>query len=69
MRLREKVAIITGSGSGIGKGIARIFAQEGARIAVVDWDNDGGEKSAADIRQAGGDAIFVRCDVSEEDQV
>ncbi len=69
MRLRDKVAIITGSGSGIGKGIARIFAQEGARIVVVDWDNDGGEKSAADIRQAGGTAMFIRCDVSEEDRV
>jgi NAD(P)-dependent dehydrogenase (short-subunit alcohol dehydrogenase family) len=69
VRLRDKVAIITGSGSGIGNGIARIFAQEGARIVVVDWDVDGGEKSAADIRQARGDATFVRCDVSEEDQV
>jgi len=69
MRLKDKVAIITGSGSGIGRGIARIFADEGAKIVVVDWDNDGGEKSAADIRRAGGNAVFTRCDVSEEDQV
>jgi NAD(P)-dependent dehydrogenase (short-subunit alcohol dehydrogenase family) len=69
MRLKDKVVIITGSGSGIGRGIARIFADEGAKIVVVDWDNDGGEKSAADIRRAGGNAVFTRCDVSEEDQV
>ncbi|MBC8253806.1 MAG: SDR family oxidoreductase [Ardenticatenia bacterium] len=69
MRLKDEVAIITGSGSGIGRGIARILADEGAKIVVVDWDNDGGEKSAAAIRQVGGNAVFIRCDVSEEDQV
>ena len=69
MRLKDKVAIITGSGSGIGRGIARVFSDEGAKIVVVDWDNDGGEKSAADIREVGGNAVFTRCDVSEEDQV
>ncbi len=69
MRLEDKVSIITGAGSGIGRGIARVFAQEGAKIVVVDWDDDGGEKSAADIRQAGGNAIFAPCDVSEEERV
>ncbi|HID86210.1 MAG TPA: glucose 1-dehydrogenase [Anaerolineae bacterium] len=69
MRLENKVAIVTGAGKGIGEGIAKVFSQEGAKVVVVDWDEEAGEKTAEEIRQSGGDAIFVHCDVSNEEQV
>ncbi len=69
MRHANKVAIVTGAAKGIGWGIATVLASEGARVAVVDWDAENGEKTAAEIRAGGGDAIFVKCDVSQEDQV
>lgn len=68
-RLDEKVALITGAGSGIGRASARLFAGEGARIAVVDIVPEGGEATVAAIREAGGEAIFVEADVTEPDQV
>lgn len=68
-RLDEKVALITGAGSGIGRAAARLFAGEGARIAVVDIVPEGGEATVAAIREAGGEAIFVEADVTEPDQV
>ena len=46
-----------------------MFCREGAKVVLVDWSDDLGEKSAAEIRSSGGDAIFVKCDVSSEDQV
>ncbi|MFC1945991.1 SDR family oxidoreductase [Chloroflexota bacterium] len=64
MRLAEKVAVITGAGSGIGRASAILFAREGAKIVVADINTEGGEGTAAAIREAGGEAIFVRTDVS-----
>lgn len=46
-----------------------MLSQEGAKIVVIDWDDQNGEKTAAEINQAGGKAIFVKCDVSNEEQV
>jgi len=69
MKLQDKVAIITGAGKGIGQGIARVFVKYGARVVVADWDEEAGAKTAEELRQSGGDAIFVRCDVSNEEQV
>ena len=69
MRLKDRVAIVTGAAKGIGKGIATVFSKEGARVVVVDWDADAGEGTAGEIRRSGGEAIFVRCDVSDEQQV
>ena len=64
MRLANKVAIITGASSGIGRDSACLFAKEGARIAVADIDDVGGEETVAIIRANGGEAIFVKADVS-----
>jgi NAD(P)-dependent dehydrogenase (short-subunit alcohol dehydrogenase family) len=61
MRVQGKSAIITGAGSGIGEASARLFAAEGARVAVIDWDAAAGEKVAAEIGES---AFFLRADVS-----
>jgi 3-oxoacyl-[acyl-carrier protein] reductase len=64
MRLKDKVAIITGSGSGFGEGMARRFAAEGASIVVNDINAVNGERVANIIKQQGGRAIFQRADVA-----
>jgi len=65
VRLKDRVAIVTGAGSGIGRASAIRFAQEGARVVVVDWDAQSGAETAQRIRDAGGEAVFVRADVSQ----
>ena len=69
MRLEGKVAIITGAASGIGRATAIRFAQEGARVLGADVNKDGLEVTVATIRDAGGIAEAVPCDVSVEDDV
>lgn len=64
MRLANKVAIITGAASGIGKASALLFAAESARVIVADINDAGGEKTAADITANHGEAFFVHTDVS-----
>jgi NAD(P)-dependent dehydrogenase (short-subunit alcohol dehydrogenase family) len=68
-QLNDKVAIVTGAGSGIGKAIAHLFAREGARVTVMDQDEDGGSCTAESINAAGGDALFFHGSVSESTQV
>jgi len=65
MRLTDKVAIITGASSGIGRASAYVFAKEGAKIVVADIDDAGGEETVATIKENGGEAIFVHTDVSK----
>jgi NAD(P)-dependent dehydrogenase (short-subunit alcohol dehydrogenase family) len=63
-RLEGKVALITGAGSGMGRAAAELFATEGARIVVTDVVDDAGNATVAAVRAAGGDATYVRADVS-----
>jgi NAD(P)-dependent dehydrogenase (short-subunit alcohol dehydrogenase family) len=65
MRLKGKVALITGAGSGIGRESALLFAREGAGIVVVDVNDEGGQESAEMVKARGGSAIYVRADVSK----
>ncbi|MBW2271027.1 MAG: glucose 1-dehydrogenase [Deltaproteobacteria bacterium] len=69
MRLEGKVALVTGATMGIGRGIAHLFAQEGARVLLAGRSEDLGREVESEIRSAGGDACFVRTDVSCEDDV
>ena len=64
MRLKDKVALITGAGSGIGYRTALIFAEEGASVVAVDINEEGGLQCVADISERGGSAVYVRADVS-----
>lgn len=68
-RFENKVALVTGAGSGIGRATALEFSREGARVAVVDWNDDAGNATVAAIRAQGGDAHFVPADVSREGDV
>jgi NAD(P)-dependent dehydrogenase (short-subunit alcohol dehydrogenase family) len=66
MRLKDKVAIITGAGSGIGRGTAGLFAREGATVVIAEVNPETGRRTADEITAAGGTALFVETDVHEE---
>ncbi|MDX5480764.1 MAG: SDR family oxidoreductase [Hymenobacteraceae bacterium] len=66
-QFQDKVALVTGGSFGIGRATAVLFAQHGAKVAVVDWKED--EETVNSIRSAGGEAIFIRCDVSKPSEV
>lgn len=68
-RLKDKVAIITGAGSGIGAATARIFAREGARVTLADLRSEGIERVARSIEAAGGEALPAQTDVRSREQV
>ncbi len=69
MRLMNQVAVVTGGAQGIGAAIATRFAAEGAAVMIADIDGEQGTVKAAQIQQAGGDAEFRSCDVSDAAQV
>ena len=69
MRLENKIAIVTGAGSGIGRGIALTFTKEGAKIVVADYAEAGGKATVEEIKKMDGEAIFVKADVSKANEV
>ena len=68
-KLEGKVAIVTGAASGIGRAAALLFAEEGARVVVADWDEAKGEEVAREVKGKGGEAKFVKVDVSRAEDV
>jgi NAD(P)-dependent dehydrogenase (short-subunit alcohol dehydrogenase family) len=68
-RLEGQAAWISGGASGIGEATVRLFASEGARVAIADVQADLGRRLEASVRAAGGDAVFIECDVTREEQV
>ena len=68
MRLKDRVAVVTGAGSGNGRGIALRFAEEGARVVAADLELDAAQETAKLVGDAGGEAIAVRADVSQREQ-
>jgi NAD(P)-dependent dehydrogenase (short-subunit alcohol dehydrogenase family) len=69
MRLKDKVAIITGAGAGIGEAVARRYAREGARVIIAEIDPMRGKTTEDAIRKDGGEATFVQTDVASEEQI
>jgi len=69
MRLKDQVAIVTGAAGGIGLACAERFADEGAKVVLADVAVEKGERAAEEIQAAGGDAIFVKCDVGDKGEV
>ena len=68
MRLEGKVAIVSGGASGIGEATSRLFAAEGASVVIADVDDKRGPALESDIRNDGGEAAFIKLDVTDEDQ-
>ena len=69
MRMKDKIAIVTGAASGIGRDIAHAYAKEGAKVAIADLKLEGAEAVAAEIKSAGGQAMGVAMNVADEAQV
>ncbi len=68
-KLENQVAWISGGASGMGQATAKLFAAEGARVAIIDVQTDRGRAVEAGIRASGGEGLFIECDVSNEEQV
>src|SRR5690242_688035 len=69
MRLHGKIAVITGSASGIGRSTALLFAKEGATVVVNDLDEAKGQDTVVEIADAGGQALFIKADVTHPQEV
>jgi NAD(P)-dependent dehydrogenase (short-subunit alcohol dehydrogenase family) len=67
--VENKTALITGAASGIGRATAKLFAQHGARVALVDINEHGGAHAVEEIHSQGGDALFIKADIGDSQQV
>ena len=65
MKLKDKVAIVTGAAQGIGAKTAEVFAEEGAKVVVADYDVEGGKETTEALKETGAEAMFVEVDVSD----
>ena len=68
-RLKDKIAVVTGATSGIGEAVAVMYAADGASVVLVGRNAEKGEATAAKIRENGGEAVFVRCDVTKKEDI
>jgi NAD(P)-dependent dehydrogenase (short-subunit alcohol dehydrogenase family) len=68
VRLKDKVAVVTGAGAGIGQAVAEVFGEEGAKVVAVDIDAAAVEQTAGAIRGKGGAAVTVHADIAQEEQ-
>ena len=68
-RLEGRVALVTGGGQGIGRGLVRRFAREGARLVVAEWNEETGARAAREAEELGAEALFVRTDVGVKSEV
>ena len=66
--LTNKVAIVTGGGSGIGREVARLYAREGAKVIVADIDENGGAETVSMIKRENGEAFFIKADSSSAEE-
>ena len=68
-KLNGKVALLTGAGAGIAKAAAKLFVTEGAKVAIIELNREAGANAEREIREAGGDAIFIETDVTQDEAV
>ncbi|MGD9054978.1 MAG: glucose 1-dehydrogenase [Desulfobacterales bacterium] len=68
-RMKDKIALITGGSSGIGRAASQLFSREGAKVIIADINVEGGEETVQSISDAGGEAHFIRTDVSKSTEV
>lgn len=68
-KLGGKVAFLTGAGAGIAKAAAKLFVKEGAKVAIIELNREVGERAEREIRDAGGEALFIETDVTQDDAV
>ena len=67
--LKGKIAVITGAGSGIGRGIAKVFASQGAFVHILELNQDAGRAVCQEIEDKGGHAAIHACDISDQDKI